>query len=95
VETSRREEARRREQMDRDRLDWHRHLVGVHAGRMKSHARIVDALESREQNQRRRESIVSETYEQLRDQATGEGAEAWRAADRATSLATSNEQGAA
>jgi hypothetical protein len=38
---------------------------------------------------------VSETYEQLRDRATGEGAEAWRAADRAMSLAASNEQGAA
>ncbi len=42
VETSRREE------MDLDRLDWHRHLVGVHAERMKYHSGIVNALESRE-----------------------------------------------
>ena len=48
VETSRREEAHRREEMDRDRLEWHRHLIGVHAGRMKYHAGIVDALEGRE-----------------------------------------------
>jgi hypothetical protein len=38
---------------------------------------------------------VSETYEHPRDCATGECAEAWRAADSATSLAASNEQGAA
>ena len=48
VETSRREEARRREQMDRDRLVWHRHLVGVHVGRMKYHSGIVNALEGGE-----------------------------------------------
>jgi hypothetical protein len=48
VETSRREEARRREEMDRDRLDWHRHLVGVHAERMKYHFGIVNALEGGE-----------------------------------------------
>ena len=61
VEISRREEARRREEMDRDRLVWHRHLVGVYTGRMKYHAGIVGALEGREATDQRRASLAKPT----------------------------------
>ena len=45
-----RQEALRRVEADRGRLEWHRHLAGVHRGRMEHHEAAAERLQATERS---------------------------------------------
>lgn len=45
-----RQEALRRVEADRGRLEWHRHLAGIHRGRMEHHEAAAERLQATERS---------------------------------------------